>query len=68
MIYADNVSAKPGDTIDYYVNINKNPGMAAFMIWFSYDSNAMECLGVEACGKFEEISSRTSPQVGTKNQ
>lgn len=68
VIYADNVSAKPGDTIDYYVNINKNPGMAAFMIWFSYDSNAMECLGVEACGKFEEISSRTSPQVGTKNQ
>lgn len=65
-IYADNVSAKPGDTIEYYININKNPGMAAMNIWFSYDSNAMECLGIEPCGEFAEISARTSPEVGTK--
>lgn len=57
VIYADNVSAKQGETIDYYINIANNPGCAAMMIWFSYDENALECVGSpKPCGEFADIA------------
>lgn len=62
-MYADNVNAKPGDTIDYYINIKNNPGLAAVMMWFSYDSNAFELTSCKPSGEFAEIASKT--QVGT---
>lgn len=65
-VYADNVSAKPGDTIDYYINIKNNPGAAALMMWFSYDSNALECQKVKACGDFADIAN--APEVGTASK
>ena len=61
--YADNVSAKPGETIDYYINIKNNPGLAAFIVWFYYDANAMDVVSVTSAGEFEDIASK--PQTGT---
>ena len=56
-IYADKVSAKQGDTIDYYINIKDNPGCAAMMIWFSYDENALECVeSPKPYGQFAEVA------------
>ena len=62
-VYADNVSAKPGDTVDLYFNIKNNPGVAAVMMWFSYDANALECKKVVATGDFADIA---IPQVGSQ--
>ena len=61
-VYADNISAKAGDTIDYYINIKNNPGAAALMMWFSYDANALELQKVKACGEFADIAN--APEVG----
>ena len=63
--YGDNVACKQGDTIDYYINLKNNPGLAAILVWFYYDKNAMEVLSVEPAGDFDEIS-KGSAQVGTR--
>lgn len=64
VVYADNMSANPGDTIDYYINMKNNPGLVAVMLWFSYDSNALEFVRCQPAGEFANITSRT--KVGTK--
>ena len=64
-VYADNISAKAGDTIDYYLNLKNNPGLAAILVWFYYDKNAMEVLSVEPAGEFLEVS-QGDTQVGTR--
>ncbi len=61
--YGDNISANQGDTVDYYINFKNNPGLAAFLVWFYYDSNAMEVVKVSSAGEFAEISNKT--QTGT---
>lgn len=58
VVYADKTSAKAGETVDYYLNIKNNPGMAACIMWVSYDANAMEFTGYEAVGQFADIASR----------
>lgn len=65
LVYGDNVAAKNGDTVDYYINIKNNLGMCAFCIWFYYDANAMEFLECEPCGEYSEIASQT--EVGGQN-
>lgn len=65
LVYGDNVAAKSGDTIDYYINIKNNLGMCAFCIWFYYDGNAMEFLSCEPSGEYSEIAKRTD--VGGEN-
>ena len=67
VVYAENKSAKPGETIDYYVGIKNNPGLAAVIIWFSYDANAMEYIEDSAvpAGEFADIAVRT--QNGTRS-
>lgn len=65
VIYGDNVACKQGDTIDYYINIKNNEGLAAFCIWIYFDSNALEFDEAAACasGEFEEIAYET--EVGS---
>lgn len=65
--YGDNISANPGDTIDYYINFKNNPGLSAVLIWFYYDANAMEVVEVAPAGEFAEIASAKT-QTGTKPQ
>lgn len=60
--YGDNIACNQGDTIDYYINFKENPGLAAVLMWFYYDKNAMDVLSVEPVGEFADIASRT--QVG----
>ena len=64
-LYADNVSAKPGEEVECYLNIKDNPGMVAAIIWVSYDSNAMEFTGFEPVGEFGEIAKGVS--TGSNN-
>ncbi len=61
VIYGDNVACKQGDTIDYYINIKNNEGLAAFCIWLYFDSNAFEFIEDAACasGEFEAIARET---------
>lgn len=63
VMYGDNISANAGDTVDYYINIENNPGLAAMLVWVYYDSNAMEIVSMKSAGEFAEISNR--PQTGT---
>lgn len=63
--YGDNIACKQGDTIDYYLNLKNNPGLAAILVWFYYDKNAMEVLSVEPAGDFLEVS-QGDTQVGTR--
>lgn len=65
VVYGDNVSCKQGDTIDYYINMKNNPGLAAVLMWFYYDSNAIEVESVTAAGEFKSFA---RPQTGESNQ
>ena len=59
VFYGDNVACKQGDVIDYYINIKNNTGLVAFVIWFYFDSNALDFISAEASGEFEEIARNT---------
>jgi len=65
VVYGDNVSCKQGDTIDYYISMKNNPGLAAVLIWFYYDSNAIEIESVVSEGEFKAFA---RPQTGDSNQ
>lgn len=60
--YGDNISAKPGDTVDYYISLKNNPGLAAMLVWVYYDANAMEIKKVSPSGEFAEFAN--GAQVG----
>lgn len=62
-MYGDKVSAKPGETIEFCINMKNNPGLAAFVVWFYYDSNALEIIDCYPDGEFAEISSNNA-QIG----
>jgi hypothetical protein len=66
VFYGDNVACKQGDTIDYYINVKNNSGLVAFVIWFYFDSNAMDFISAEASGEFEEIARNTEIGKGNK--
>ena len=57
--YGDNVSAKAGDTVDYYINLKNNPGLAAMLLWIYYDSNAMDVQSITAAGDYAKIARGT---------
>lgn len=63
VVYGDNISCKQGDTVDFYINMKNNPGLAAVLMWFYYDSNAFEIKKVVAAGEFKTFA-RT--QTGEK--
>ncbi len=65
VVYGDNIACNQGDTIDYYINLKDNPGLAAVLVWFYYDKNAMEVVEVDAAGEFADIAAKT--QVGQKD-
>lgn len=52
VVYGDNVSAKAGDTVDYYLNIKNNPGLAGILVWVYYDANAMDVESIRPAGEF----------------
>lgn len=58
--YGDNVSAKAGDTVDYYINLKNNPGLAAILVWVYFDSNAMEIQSIRPAGEFADFAKTTS--------
>ncbi len=62
-LYGDKVSAKQGDTVELCINMKDNPGLAAFCIWYYYDSNALEIIDCVPDGEFAEISKNTT-QIG----
>jgi hypothetical protein len=64
--YGDNIACKQGDTIDYYINLKNNPGLAAILVWFYYDKNAMEVVSVKPVGEFAEAAQNGETQVGTR--
>jgi hypothetical protein len=64
--YGDNIACKQGDTVDYYINLKNNPGLAAILVWFYYDKNAMEVTGIRPAGEFEDIAENGDIQAGTR--
>ncbi len=63
VVYGDNVSAKAGDTVDYYLNIKNNPGLAGILVWVYYDANAMEVESIRPAGEFANFA---KTKVGSK--
>lgn len=59
VFYGDMISCKQGDTIDFNINIKNNSGLAAFFIWFYFDSNALEFVEAVPTGEFDEIAQNT---------
>ena len=66
-VYGDNIACKQSDTVDYYINFKNNSGIAGALIWFYYDSNAMELVSLKPVGEFAEIAENGDYQVGGKN-
>ncbi len=64
VVYGDNVSCKQGDTIHFHINAKDNPGLAAILLWFYYDSNAMTVENVGSTGEFAKVSARPSTGTG----
>lgn len=58
VFYGDSVSCKPGDTVEFNINIANNPGLAAFRVSICYDSNAIEIEDMEAAGEFKKINKK----------
>lgn len=55
IVYGDNVVCSQGDTVDYYISIENNPGIAAALIWIDYDENLMTIENIAPVGEFEKI-------------
>jgi hypothetical protein len=66
VVYGDNVNAKPGEEVEFYINCKNNPGLAAILMWFYYDSNAMDFVDLESVGEFGDIAA--NPSTGKKGQ
>ncbi len=62
-VYGDHVAVKQGDTVEFSINMKENPGLAAFCIWYYYDSNALEVVDCYPDGEFAEVS-KNSTQTG----
>ena len=67
VFYGNNVACKQGDTIDCYINIKNNSGLVAFVIWFYFDSNALEFVSAEASGEYKKIARDTEVGAGKKS-
>ncbi|SEK26071.1 hypothetical protein SAMN02910353_00307 [Ruminococcus sp. YRD2003] len=67
VFYGSNVACKQGDTIDCYINIKNNTGLVAFVIWFYFDSNALEFVSAEASGEYKKIARDTEVGAGGKS-
>ena len=64
--YGDQIACKQGDTVTFNINVKNNTGLAAFFMWFYYDSNALEMVNAKPTGEFSKIASGTefgSPKV-----
>ncbi|MCQ2491347.1 MAG: hypothetical protein MJ079_07140 [Ruminococcus sp.] len=66
VFYGNNVACKQGDTVDCYINIKNNSGLVAFVIWFYFDSNALEFVSAEASGEYQKIARDTEVGAGGK--
>lgn len=66
VFYGDQIACKQGDTIDFNINIKNNSGLAAFCVWFYFDSNALEFVEAAPSGEFEKIARDT--EIGGKVQ
>lgn len=66
-IYGDNITAKQGDTVEFSINMKDNPGLAALIMWYYYDSNALEVIDCKPDGEFAEVS-KNSTQTGVKSE
>lgn len=65
VISCDKISANAGDTVDYYISMKDNPGLAAVLMWVYYDKNAMEIENIVPAGEFANIATKRTQQVGT---
>lgn len=66
VFYGNNVACKQGDTVDCYINIKNNTGLVAFVIWFYFDSNALDFVSAEASGEYKKIARDTEVGAGGK--
>ena len=64
IVYGTNIACKQGDTFDYYISFKNNPGLAAILLSFRYDSNAMEFISAQAVGEFADVMGDSRIEVG----
>lgn len=59
-ISGTNVSAVPGEEFSVYLSIKNNPGIVAFLVYFTYDSSVLDFIEAVPTGEFAEIASGVS--------
>ena len=68
IVYGSNIACKQGDTFDYYISFKNNPGLAAILLSFRYDSSAMEFISAQAVGEFADVMDDSRIEVGTPDK
>lgn len=68
IFYGDNVACKQGDEITYHINLKNNPGIAGFVVWFNFDSNALEVVDCYPCGTFADLARSSEFGGGNKTE
>ena len=59
-IYGTNVAAVPGEEFSVYLCVKNNPGLVAFIIYFTYDSSVLDFIEAVPTGEFASIASGLS--------
>ncbi len=59
-ISGTNVSAVPGEEFSVYLSIKNNPGIVAFLVYFTYDSSVLDFIEAVPTGEFAGIASGVS--------
>lgn len=68
VFYGDNVACKQGDEITFHINLKNNVGIAGFVVWFYFDSNAFEVLDCYPCGEFADLARSSEFGGGNKTE
>ena len=68
IFYGDNVACKQGDEITYHINVKNNSGIAGFVVWFKFDSNALEVKDCYPCGAFADLARSSEFGGGNKTE
>lgn len=61
--YVDDAACSQGETVDVYLCMENNPGIAAMSHFVKYDAGALELLSAEPVGEFADIAADTASRA-----
>ena len=60
--YSEKIECSQGDTVDLYISLANNPGIAAACVWFDYDEEIMTIENITPVGEFAKLVPELSEQ------